>query len=87
MPAPRNAIPSVRQEAWLPQDVYTKASLYLYSEVEGRVPKGAWKRFFTSLVRGFFDQSHLDLEPYLGVEGSVSGSAEMIALLRERLER
>lgn len=34
----------------LPEDVRAKLDLYLWSDVEGKVPKGAYSRFFTQLI-------------------------------------
>lgn len=38
----------------LPQDVWVKLSAHLYSEVEGRVPKGAYQAFFLERIEEFF---------------------------------
>jgi hypothetical protein len=38
----------------LPEDVYAKLKLYLYSDIEGRVPKGAIQRFLIARINEFF---------------------------------
>ena len=35
----------------LPEDVYAELALLLYSDLEGRVPHGAWSQFITDAVR------------------------------------
>lgn len=53
---PPNAIPSEPLNLRLPTDIKAKIDLHLFSEVEGRVPKGAYARFFESLAREFFQK-------------------------------
>lgn len=54
MPARRNIIPSDRVEVWLPEDIMARLKLHLYSEVEGKIPKGAYQRFFIERLNEFF---------------------------------
>ena len=83
-----NLIPSIMLNVALPQDVHTRLTLYLFSELEGRVPLGAYQRFFTERVREFFQSKQLDLSPYIGGEApAVSGSPDVIRWLEETLER
>lgn len=40
----------------LPEDVRAKLDLHLYSEVEGRVPFGAYQRFLVERIQEFFSE-------------------------------
>lgn len=84
-----NLIPSVQLNVALAQDIHTQLTLHLYSELEGRVPLGAYQAFITERLREYFSDKHLDLAPYFpqvptGV-WTVSGSAEAILALKYRL--
>lgn len=50
MPRPKKAIPSVTKEISLPPDLVARVDLALYSELEDRVPHGAWQRLLTELL-------------------------------------
>lgn len=54
MPARRNIIRSVAIEVSLPEDLVAKLQLHLFSQVEGRIPKGAYREFFTDRINEFF---------------------------------
>ena len=41
---------------WLPEDLRARIDLHLWSDVEQRVPKGAYAKFFAELVREFFER-------------------------------
>lgn len=84
-----NPVPSEQLNVALPLDVHTRLSAHLYSELEGRVPHGAYSRFLVELIRERFAAEFLDLAPYLpdappGVF-VVSGTPESIKLLKEKL--
>lgn len=90
MSRPKSAIPSVLLNVALPQDVHTQLSLFLYSDLEQRVPFGAYQRFLSSLIRGFFADTSLDLAPWLGVPPGafvIRGPREAIAALERHLIR
>lgn len=38
----------------LPEDLRAKLDLYLYSEVEGRIPKGSYQKFIIERINDFF---------------------------------
>lgn len=40
----------------LPEDIRAKLDLHLYSTVEGRVPFGAYQRFFIERITEYFNQ-------------------------------
>lgn len=80
-----NPVPSTQLNLALPLDVHTKLSLHLFSELEQRVPHGAYSRFIVELIRRYFADEHLDLALCIDVPAgifSVSGSSESIAALK-----
>jgi len=88
MPYPKNVIPTVYLRVGLPEDLHTKMTLFLYSELEQRVPKGSYQNFLSDLIRGFFGMRRLDLAPFAGVDAGsyiVTGSEASIALLKRTL--
>ena len=84
-----NPIPSVQLNVALPLDVHTRLSAHLSSELEQRVPFGAYQRFLVELIRERFDGKSLDLAPFLeGVPADtfrVSGTTEAILALKYKL--
>lgn len=90
MPKPRNIVPSKQLNVALPLPVFVKLGAHLYSELEQRVPHGAYSRFLSNLLRGFFAQARLDLAPYMASDPGafvVSGSPEAVEALKLMLER
>lgn len=90
MPAPRNAIPTIPLTTGLPEDLMDRLNLHLFSEVEGRVPKGAYKDFFAQRIREFFAQKELDLAPYTnGMAGThtLRAEPEVIEQLEQLLRK
>jgi hypothetical protein len=72
----------------LPQPEHTRLTLHLFSDLEGRVPLGAYQRFFSERINDFFAQRHLDLAPWTGGDPGavvVSGSEEALNVLRQTL--
>ena len=89
MPRKPNIIPSSIVNVALPLPERTKLDFFLHSEVEGRVPLGAYKEFFSARIREFFDSKNLDLSPYLGTTPGtaiVRGAPEVIEMLKAKLE-
>lgn len=81
-------VPLIDFKCQLPEDLHAQLTLHLFSELEGRVPYGAWTRFFVGLVREFFSSRELDLAPWAGTDpGAVvlRGTPESIAILRKVL--
>lgn len=73
----------------LPETLRTRLDLELFSEVEGRVPHGAYQRFFSERLVEYFSSKRLDLAPYLGTEpGSavIRGTPEVLDHLKLHLE-
>ena len=54
----------MRLETTLPTSIYMPVHLHLYSELEGKVPQGAWQRFLIERIKEFFSTRVLDLEPF-----------------------
>jgi hypothetical protein len=50
-----NIIRPVSLHTTIPEDVWTKVSLHLYSEIEGRVPKGAYQNLIVQLLRDYLN--------------------------------
>jgi len=51
MARPRKAIKPIEKTINLPQDLVAKVELLLFSELEQRVPYGAWTKYIEGLVR------------------------------------
>ena len=88
MPRPPNVIrPSLLHLA-LPEDIRAKLDLFLWSDLEGRVPKGAYQRFFMERIQEYFGWTRLDLTPFGYPQGFfVAGPREMIEHIKPLLER
>ncbi len=54
MPPPRAIEPTRKLTLQMPPDTMARLELYLTSVSKGRVPKGAWSKFFTERVEEFF---------------------------------
>lgn len=81
----KDITPMTQLELAIPQTWRARLDLYLYSELEGRIPKGAYKSFFLARLVEFFTFRRVDLSPW-GVEGSISGSPETITKVLTILE-
>lgn len=72
----------------LPESVRAKLDLLLFSELEGRVPKGAYQDFFIARIQEFFGWKKISLTPYGFPEGYfVAGPKEMLEELEKELKR
>lgn len=86
MPRKPNLDRPTRLELKLPETLRARLDLYLFSELEGRVPKGKYLEFFAERVRVFFGNAKLDLSPFGFPQGYyVEGPKDMIRALQERL--
>jgi len=84
-----NLIPSKQLNVALPLPLMTRLAAHLYSDLEGRVPHGAYSRFLINLLQVHFAEQALDLAPYVGSEPGtlqVTGTPEAIIALTRRLE-
>lgn len=89
MPRPKSVEPSERVYFHLPAALHTKVKLALFSEVEGRVPYGAWADLLIPLINERFSHSHLDLGPFLGKPAGtfiVKGEPTVLAMLETYLK-
>jgi len=85
-----NIEPSVATNLHLPETVRTRLDLLLFSELEGRVPKGAYQRFFLERLQEFFTTKSKDLSAQLGlVPGSciVKATPEALLFLESHLSQ
>jgi hypothetical protein len=88
MSRPPNIIPSVDLHVTLPQDLKQKLDLMLFSEVEQRIPKGAYQQFFCARLREWMELRNLDLAPWSGGapgEWVLKGRKEALAWLTDAL--
>ena len=65
MGKPSNIIRPIALRTTFPEDVRAKLDLHLWSELEGRVPQGAYQRFLIARIREFFESVSLDIGPWL----------------------
>lgn len=82
--------PTVSLDVHIDAELRTRLDLLLWSEAEGRVPKGAYQRVFNALISQFLDHKTLDLSRFLGTlpgEATVRGHPMTIECLAEILER
>ncbi len=89
MARPRSIEPPEDVRVRLDPRVKVKVDLWLHSDVEGRVPYGEYKRFFTILIERFFSEKDLDLAPYLGSEQGalvVRAAPHVLTKLIDRLK-
>jgi hypothetical protein len=82
MPRPANIIRPVKLTTTFPEDVMTRLELHLFSDVEGRVPHGAYQQFLCDRIREFFDSRAYDTG-----HGVVRGTAEAIEFVKLSLEK
>jgi hypothetical protein len=73
----------------LPESLRTRLDLLLFSELENRVPKGAYMEFFTARLLEFFETQAFDLAPYTGGlpgELTVRGRPAALEALQAKLQ-
>lgn len=89
MPRRPNLNPTERMHVRLPADLAQKVELLLFSDLEGRVPYGAYQAFITQRLVEFFEDKPLDLGPYLGTlpgEAVVRGKTGVVHKLMTHLK-
>ncbi len=62
MGRPRQTTKSILHNVSLPEPLAAKLALELFSELEMKVPHGAYKEFFTNLVQEYFDRKEAQVE-------------------------
>jgi len=73
----------------VPYDLAARFELTIFSEVEGRVPQGAYQAFVIEAIRDKLDNQSIDLAPFLGTmpgECVVRGRPETIRKLVAKLK-
>ena len=84
-----NPTPSIMLNVALPAPQHSQLTLHLFSELEGRVPLGAYQRFLVERINEYFQHKRLDLAPWAGTDPDafiVSGSPEALAVLERTLK-
>lgn len=70
----------------LPETKRCRLDLFLFSELEGRVPKGKYQEFFIERMDEFFDWERMDLSPYGFPAGYfIAGPKEMLEQVKKKL--
>lgn len=54
MARPKQTTPSVFKNIALPEPLAAKLDIELFSDLEGRIPTGAYKEFFSALLEQYF---------------------------------
>ncbi len=54
MGRPRKVMRSIEKNICLPEDLVTRVELELFSDIEGKVPFGAWQKFIVMCVEEHF---------------------------------
>ncbi len=90
MPRKAAITPNRHLHTVLPPDLLARLDLYLWSEVEGRVPKGAYQEFFCTAIRDFFGKRTIDLAPLIPEaplgQFFISGTPESLAMITNHLK-
>lgn len=87
MARPKNIRRGLPITIQLDEELLTRLNLFLFSEVEGRIPYAAQKRFIEARIQEFFSSKALPLERFNFPAGYfVTGPAAMIDRLQARLE-
>lgn len=83
-----NPIPPRLLNLSLPEDIHARLTLHLYSDLEQRVPHGAYSRFFAERIREFLSSHQLDLAPWANTDPGafvISAPPETLRLLQQLL--
>lgn len=83
-----NIMRPVHVHTTLPEDIKARMDLYLWSDVEQRIPKGAFQRFLMERIAEFFNSDSLDVSKYRSVAGGtpiIRGSPAVIEVVRNAL--
>jgi hypothetical protein len=82
MPRKPAVTPNKHLHTTIPAELAARLDLFLWSELEGRVPQGAYQQFICDSIRDFFGKRTIDLAPYcIGVQPGqymVSGTPETL---------
>lgn len=89
MPAPRRIRPARALTTHLDEELLAKVDLLLVDDVEGKVPKGAYQRLFTTLLQRMFEEEEMDIGPELNQPFGIykiRATPATLAALRQRLK-
>ena len=81
MPKAPAIIPNGRFNLLIDPELHTRVTLHLWSEVEGKVPRGAFKDFFEARIREYFTQVPLTLPSGRRIWGDDATIGELARLL------
>ncbi len=84
MPRPFSLDRPTRLELKLPTSIRARVDLHLHSDLEGRVPAGAYQSFFIERIKEFFEWGQLDLEPYGFPAGTLLRAPKSVLLELQR---
>lgn len=90
MPRPPNLIPTSKLRVAIQQPLRDRLDAMLWSDLECRVPVGAYQKWIEGRLIEYLSHKVLDLSPFTGEPHGlhfVSGPPETIMLLRSLLER
>lgn len=90
MPRPKSLTPSAELRIAISQDLRTRLDEMLFSELEDRVPHGAYSRFFNLMLTQVLIFKTLDLSPFLGTnpgEAIVRADPATLTRLKAHLEQ
>jgi len=59
---PPNVLRPCKLSIYLPEDLKAKLDLHLFSQLENRIPHGAYSTFMTERVRAFFNPTPVEEE-------------------------
>lgn len=65
MPRKPAVTPNKHLHTTIPADLAARLDLLLWSELENRVPQGAYQDFICNAIRDFFNKRTVDVSPYL----------------------
>lgn len=90
MPRPKLLVPNASLNVHIDPGLKARVDELLYSELEERVPHGAYQRFFNLLLSQALSSRSFDLAPFLGIDPGVAvirATPEVIARLKAHLEQ
>ena len=82
--------PNQHVHTTIPADLGIRVELLLHSELEGKVPRGAWQDLIVQLLTQHLDHRSLDLSPFVGALPGihvVRAPAQTLAALSALLRR
>lgn len=87
MARPKAVTPNEHLHITLKAEVKQRLDLMLYSEVEGRIPKGAHKEFVEARINEWFDWKNTPLEPFGFPQGFfITGPQPMVDAVVAKLK-